>query len=88
MDIGVPQDSKAARKRLKLSKNPWNPNQQPLFLMGIFIKIMIVISIIWVAVNAIIKFFPQYATELPLSVYLFIYVLTAQPWMILCSLES
>ena len=72
MGTAVPQDSEAARKRLKLSKDPWNPNHQPLFLMGIFIKIMIVISIIWVAVNAIIKFFQQYATQLPLSIYLFL----------------
>ena len=79
MGIGVPQDLEAAGKWLKLSKDPWNPNHQPLFLMGIFIKIMIMISIIWVAVNAIIKLFPQYATQLPLYVYLFLYVLRDQP---------
>jgi len=39
--------------------------------MDIFIKLMIMLSVFWVAVNALMKFFPQYATQLPLSVYPF-----------------
>ena len=50
--------------------------------MDIFIKFMIMLSVFWVAVNAFMKFLPQYATQLPLSVYSFLYALTAQPWMI------
>jgi len=37
------------------------------------------LSVFWVAVNAFMKFLPQYATQLPLSVYSFLYALTAQP---------
>jgi len=47
--------------------------------MDIFIKFMIMLSVFWVAVNAFMKFLPQYATQLPLSVYSFLYALTAQP---------
>jgi len=47
--------------------------------MDIFIKLIIMLSVFWVVVNALMKFFPQYATQLPLSVYSFLYALTAQP---------
>ena len=47
--------------------------------MDMFIKLMIMLSFFWVALNALMKFFPQYATQLPLSVYSFLYALTAQP---------
>jgi len=47
--------------------------------MDIFIKLMIMLSVFWIAVNALMKFFPQYATQLPLSVYSILYALTAQP---------
>jgi len=42
---------------------------------------MIMFSAVWVAVYAFMNFLPQYATQLPLSVYSFLYALTAQPWM-------
>jgi len=47
--------------------------------MDIFIKIMIILSSVWVAVYAFMNFLPQYATQLPLSVYSILYALTAQP---------
>jgi hypothetical protein len=36
--------------------------------MDIFIKLMIMLSVFWVAVNALMKFFPKYFTKLSLSV--------------------
>ena len=44
--------------------------------MDIFIKFMIMLSVFWVAVNAFMKFLPQYATQLPLPIYEFLYAFT------------
>jgi hypothetical protein len=40
------------------------------------VKFILYLFTTWVLLHGFIKFFPQYATQLPLSVYTFLYELT------------
>jgi hypothetical protein len=44
--------------------------------MEIYIEIMLLILLFWMVANFWVRFMPQYATKLPISVYEFLYTFT------------
>ena len=50
----------------------------PCFIMDVdkAIKLILTLFTMWVVLHGFMKFLPQYATQLPLSVYTFLYELT------------
>ncbi|HIN88366.1 MAG TPA: hypothetical protein EYN05_06900 [Nitrospinaceae bacterium] len=44
--------------------------------MEIYIEIMLVLLVFWLVANFWMRFMPQYATQLPLPIYEFLYAFT------------
>jgi hypothetical protein len=44
-----------------------------------FIKFMTMGLVLWTIVNALMKFMPEFATQLPLPIYDFFYFITVNP---------
>ena len=44
--------------------------------MNTFIRLMTMVVILWTIVNALMKFMPEFATQLPLPIYNFFYFIT------------
>jgi len=44
--------------------------------MEMYIEIILLILLFWLVANFWIRFMPQYATKLPISIYEFLYVFT------------
>tara|TARA_B100000686_G_C16539145_1_gene836477 strand:- start:570 stop:767 length:198 start_codon:yes stop_codon:yes gene_type:complete len=47
--------------------------------MDIFIRLMTLGVVLWTFVNALMKFMPEFATQLPLPIYNFFYFITVNP---------
>ena len=47
--------------------------------MDIFVKLMTLGLVLWAIINALMKFMPEYATQLPLPIYEFFYSITVNP---------
>ena len=47
--------------------------------MDIFVKMMTLALVLWTVVNALMKFIPEFATQLPLPIYEFFYSITVNP---------
>jgi hypothetical protein len=47
--------------------------------MDQFIKFMTMGLVLWTIVNALMKFMPEFATQLPLPIYDFFYSITVNP---------
>ena len=47
--------------------------------MDTFIRLMTMGIVLWTIVNALMKFMPEFATQLPLPIYNFFYSITVNP---------
>jgi hypothetical protein len=47
--------------------------------MDQFVKFMTMGLVLWTIVNALMKFMPEFATQLPLPIYDFFYFITVNP---------
>ena len=47
--------------------------------MDTFIRLMTMGIVLWTIVNALMKFMPEFATQLPLPIYNFFYFITVNP---------
>jgi hypothetical protein len=47
--------------------------------MDQFVKFMTMGLVLWTIVNALMKFMPEFATQLPLPIYEFFYSITVNP---------
>jgi hypothetical protein len=47
--------------------------------MDTFIKLMTLGLVLWSIINALMKFMPEFATQLPLPIYEFFYSITVNP---------
>ena len=47
--------------------------------MDTFVRLMTMGIVLWTIVNALMKFMPEFATQLPLPIYNFFYFITVNP---------
>jgi len=47
--------------------------------MDTFIRLMTMGIVLWTIINALMKFMPEFATQLPLPIYNFFYFITVNP---------
>jgi hypothetical protein len=47
--------------------------------MDVFVKLMTLGLVLWATINALMKFMPEFAIQLPLPIYEFFYSITVNP---------